>query len=104
MFYKLSVMNDMGIEKEVYYFKTLNKAKKNFKKLVTQMIKSEDSATDQEEVIWTHSNKDDLDMYYSKQVRKEVGIPFHYDYETDCGTEYNIMVLFVRLENVEVIE
>ncbi|WP_337530266.1 hypothetical protein [Zhenhengia sp.] len=100
--YKLSVSNEMGFEMDAQYFKSLSKAKKQFKQLLNAKLKDEDIATDEEDMFWTYSSKKDLDIYHSKEVRKEICIPFWHSYHTDCGTEHDVTREFIRLENIEI--
>lgn len=101
--YKLSILNDHGFEIESVYFKSLNQAKKQFNYALKQKLRSEDIAIDEEKIFWTYSNKDDVDLYYSKKVRKEVCVPFRRIYYTDCGLETDIVRIFIRLENITIL-
>lgn len=101
--YIVETTNGMGFEIDTRYFSSLSKAKKVFKSIVKEKLKSEEIATDEEEVFMTHGSKKYNEMkFQDKRIRKEICIPFWYCSSTEDGTEYDITREFIVLKNIEI--
>lgn len=90
--YKLSVTGEFGFEQEAYYYRTLSKAKKAFRKKLRQLLKNRNTV---EKIYWTKGGNKKENSSDKKTLRKGVIVPF-------CGSENeDIVHEEIQLENIK---
>lgn len=71
--YKLSVTGEFGFEQEAYYYRSLSKAKKEFRKKLHQLLKNKSTV---EKVYWTKGGNKKENSSNKNTLRKGVIVPY----------------------------